>query len=68
MGEWVPHQPILYGHMSIPCDVQCDWVAANFFTSIEVDIYEGIPLEERICQLCHQEVQSESTMPLYRFL
>ena len=35
--------------------------AANFITSVRIEVgrYARIPLEERICQLCQQGVESE---------
>ena len=52
----VHHQTTLYGHTSILCVVQCDRAAANFSHQLEIEVgrYTQIPLEERICQLCHQ--------------
>ena len=61
IGGWIHHQATLYGHTSIPCTGQCHRAAVNFITSVQIEVgrYTRIPLEERICQLCHQGVEFE---------
>ena len=57
IGGWIQYQGPLIWTYIYPMQWQLQIYSHQL--EIEIDRYAQIPLEERICRLCHQGVESE---------
>ena len=61
IGIWIHHQALIYGYKSIACICNVIRQLQNSSHQLEIKVHRSActPLEEKICQLCHQEVELE---------